>query len=477
MGKAGGFLEYPRVNPTYRPVADRIQDYHEFVNLLTEEEIKKQGARCMSCGVPFCHWLGCPLHNDIPNWNDLVYRGQWRDAYQQLEWTNSFPEITARVCPAMCEASCTLALNLSPVSIRQIELFVAERAFENGWVIPSLPMVETNRRVAIVGSGPAGLAAAQQLRQMGDSVTVFEKSDKLGGILRYGIPDFKLEKWVLDRRLKQMRAEGIRFETNANVGEGITAKDLRESFDAIVLAPGAGRARGLNVPGVELDGVHQAMEYLTQSNMFVAGMKRQDEIIWAGGKNVVVIGGGDTGNDCVGTAIRQGANEVYQFEILSKPREWDQQYNPDWPDWPKILRNSSSHEEGCHRDWSVATKKFSGTGSKLEKGEFVRVGWNKDAKGNDKEMFEVPGSEFSIDADLVFLAMGFLHVEHGKLTQDLELALDERGNIKSDGRYATSVPGIYVAGDAMTGASLVARAMRHGREAAKVCHAYLAQVN
>ena len=477
MGKAGGFLEFPRVNPTYRPVADRIQDYHEFVNPLTEEEIQKQGARCMSCGVPFCHWLGCPLHNDIPNWNDLVYRGQWREAFQQLEWTNSFPEITARVCPAMCEASCTLSINISPVSIRQIELFVAERAFENGWVVPSLPVAETQKRAAVIGSGPAGLAAAQRLRQLGDAVTVFEKSDKVGGILRYGIPDFKLEKWVLDRRLKQMRAEGICFETNVNVGEDITAKELQETFDAIVLAPGAGKPRGLNVPGVEREGVHQAMEYLTQSNQFVAGVKQQDEIIWAGNKNVVVIGGGDTGNDCVGTAIRQGAKEVYQFEILPKPREWDKSFNPDWPDWPKILRSSSSHEEGCRRDWSVATKKFSGTGSKLEQGEFVRVAWNKDAKGNDKEMSEIPGSEFAVDAELVFLAMGFLHVEHGKLTQELDVALDERGNIKTDGKYATSVRGVYAAGDAMTGASLVARAMRHGREAAMVCHEYLVQAN
>ena len=473
MGKAGGFLEYPRVNPTYRPVVDRIQDYHEFVNPLTEEEIKRQGARCMSCGVPFCHWLGCPLHNDIPNWNDLVYRGQWQDAYQQLEWTNSFPEITARVCPAMCEASCTLSLNISPVSIRQIELFVAERAFENGWVVPSLPAVETNKRVAVVGSGPAGLAAAQRLRYLGDSVTMFEKSDKVGGILRYGIPDFKLEKWVIDRRLKQMRSSGIRFETNVNVGEDISSKELRESFDAIMLTPGSGQPRGLQVPGIELGGIHQAMEYLTQSNMYVAGMKKHDEIVWAGNKNVVVIGGGDTGNDCVGTAIRQGAKEVYQFEILPKPREWDKPFNPDWPDWPKILRSSSSHEEGCHRDWSVGTKKFSGSGSKLEKGEFVRVEWNKDANGNNQGMVEIPGSEFIVDADLVFLAMGFLHVEHGKLTHDLEVALDERGNIKSDGTYATSVPGVYVAGDAMTGASLVARAMWHGREAAQACHNYL----
>ncbi|MGA9408263.1 MAG: glutamate synthase subunit beta [Bacteroidota bacterium] len=477
MGKAGGFLEYPRINPSYRPVADRIQDYHEFVNLLTEDEVQRQGARCMGCGVPFCHWLGCPLHNDIPNWNDLVYHGQWRDAYQQLEWTSSFPEIAARVCPAPCEAACTLSVNISPVSIRQIELFVAERAFENGWVVPSPPVAETNKRIAVVGSGPAGLAAAQRLRRFGHSVTVFEKSGNVGGILRYGIPDFKLEKWVIDRRLMQMRKEGIRFETNVNVGEDISSKELQQSFDAIILTLGAGQPRDLQVPGCELEGIHQAMDYLTQSNMYVAGIKKQDEVIWAGGKNVIVIGGGDTGNDCAGTAIRQGAKRVYQFEILPKPREWDQPFNPDWPDWPKILRSSSSHEEGCSRDWSVGTKRFLGNGFKLEKGEFVRLGWNKDASGNDRQMFEISGSEFSVDTDLVFLAMGFLHVQHAKLTHDLEVALDDRGNIMTDGKYATSVQGVFVAGDAMTGASLVARAMRHGREAAGACHAYLVQVN
>ena len=316
MGKAGGFLEYPRINPSYRPVADRIQDYHEFVNLLTEDEVQRQGARCMGCGVPFCHWLGCPLHNDIPNWNDLVYHGQWRDAYQQLEWTSSFPEIAARVCPAPCEAACTLSVNISPVSIRQIELFVAERAFENGWVVPSPPVAETNKRIAVVGSGPAGLAAAQRLRRFGHSVTVFEKSGNVGGILRYGIPDFKLEKWVIDRRLMQMRKEGIRFETNVNVGEDISSKELQQSFDAIILTLGAGQPRDLQVPGCELEGIHQAMDYLTQSNMYVAGIKKQDEVIWAGGKNVIVIGGGDTGNDCAGTAIRQGAKRVYNLKFF-----------------------------------------------------------------------------------------------------------------------------------------------------------------
>lgn len=473
MGKAGGFLEYPRVDPTYRPVAERVHDYHEFVSLLSEKETRRQGARCLDCGVPFCQWLGCPLYNIIPNWNDMVYRGQWQDAYQQLELTNSFPEITGRVCPAPCETACTLAVNTSPVSIKQVELFISEKAFENGWVAPRPPAIETNKRVAVIGSGPSGLAAAQMLRLLGHSVSVFEKSDKAGGILRYGIPDFKLEKWVLDRRLEQMREEGVRFETRMNVGVDISAQDLREAFDAIVLAPGAGHPRGLPVPGNELKGIHQAMEYLTQSNMFVAGARKKDEIIWAENKNVLVIGGGDTGNDCVGTAIRQGAKKVYQFEILPKPLAWNKPFNPDWPDWPKILRSSSSHEEGCERDWSVVTKRFTGSGSKVEMGHFTRVGWNKDAKGNDREMFEIPGSDFTVNIDLVFLAMGFLHVEHGKLVQDLGVALDERGNIKTNGKYATSAQGVFVAGDAMTGASLVVRAIWHGREAAGACHGFL----
>lgn len=473
MGKAGGFLEYPRTDPTYRPVIERIHDYREFVNLLSEKDIIQQGARCMDCGVPFCHWLGCPLHNVIPNWNDLVYRRQWKDAFEQLELTSSFPEIMARVCPGLCEAACTLSVNISPVSIRQIELFLSERAFENGWVVPRPPSVETNKRVAIVGSGPSGLTAAQMLRRSGHSVRVFEKSDKLGGILRYGIPDFKLEKWVLDRRLAQLEQEGICFETGVDVGKDISAQELLRTFDAVVLTPGAGEARELRVPGRELSGVYQAMEYLTQSNLYVAGAKKREEIIWAEGKNVLVVGGGDTGNDCAGTAIRQGAKKVYQFEILPKPQEWDKPFNPDWPDWPKILRTSSSHEEGCVRDWSVATKYFSGVDGKLSAGHFVRLDWKSNGTEGSWQMTETPGSEFTLDVDLVFLAMGFVHVEHSRLTQDLGVALDEKGNIKTDGKYATSVPGIFVAGDAMTGASLVARAAWHGSEAANACNDYL----
>jgi glutamate synthase (NADPH/NADH) small chain len=473
MGKAAGFLEYPRVDPAYRPVAERTHDYHELSGLLSEEEARRQGARCMDCGVPFCHSCGCPLFSIIPNWNDLVYHGRWREAYEWLESTNNFPEITGRLCPAICEAACTLAVNTSPVCIRQIELFVIERAFENGWVVPHPPSVTTERRVAVVGSGPSGLAAAQVLRRAGHSVVVFEKSGDVGGLLRYGIPDFKLEKRILDRRLDQLKQEGIQFVTQTNVGVDTSTEELRRSFDAIVLTLGAGQPRDLRIPGRELDGIHQAMDYLTQSNLYVAAVKKKDEIIWAENKNVLVIGGGDTGADCVGTAIRQGAKRVLQFEILPKPRVWDKAFNPDWPDWPRILRSSSSHEEGCEREWSVATKRFRGTGSKVETGDFVRVEWKEDAGNGVPQMTEIPGSEFTVDIDLVLLAMGFLHVEHGKLVQDLGIAVDEKGNIKTNGKYATSAPGVFVAGDTMTGASLVARAIWHGREAAASCHNYL----
>jgi glutamate synthase (NADPH/NADH) small chain len=473
MGKAAGFLEYPRVEPEYRPVADRTRDYQELSGLLSEEEAQRQGARCMDCGVPFCHSCGCPLFSLIPNWNDLVYHGRWREAYEWLESTNNFPEVTGRLCPAICEAACTLAVNTSPVCIRQIELFVIERAFENGWVAPHPPAVETGRRVAVVGSGPSGSAAAQVLRRAGHSVVVFEKSGDVGGLLRYGIPDFKLEKRILDRRLHQLKQEGIQFKTRTNVGEDISAVELRRSFDAIVLAPGASVPGDLHIPGRELDGIHQAIDYLTQSNLFVAGVKKKDEIIWAENKNVLVIGGGDTGADCVGTAVRQGAKRVYQFEILPKPREWDKAFNPDWPDWPKILRSSSSHEEGCEREWSVATKQFGGSGNKIETGDFVRVDWSENPSNGAPQMTEIPGSEFTVKIDLVLLAMGFAHAEHGRLVQDLDIAIDEKGNIKTSGSYATSTPGVFVAGDAMTGASLVARAIWHGREAAASCHSYM----
>ncbi len=380
MGRVAGFLEYERINPTQRPVEERIHDYREFLHLPPEEEMKRQGARCIDCSVPYCHSIGCPLGNIIPDWNDLVYQGKWKKAYERLELTDNFSEITGRICPAPCEAACTLAANDNAVSIKNIELSIIERAFNEGWIVPHPPTFETGKRVAVIGSGPAGLAAAQQLRRAGHSVVLYEKSDRIGGILRYGIPDFKLEKTVLDRRLEQMKQEGVLFETNVNVGKDVSADELKKDFDAIILTLGAGQPRDLKVPGRELQGIHLAMDYLTQSNCFVAGMKKKDEIIWAEQKNVLVIGGGDTGSDCVGTATRQGAKKVYQFEILPKPDEWSESYNPDWPDWPKFLKSSSSHEEGCEREWSHRNQKVHRQGRESYMRLFQSCGMERKAR-------------------------------------------------------------------------------------------------
>jgi glutamate synthase (NADPH/NADH) small chain len=428
----------------------------------------------MDCGVPYCHALGCPVFNLIPEWNDCVYRGDWREALARLEATNNLPEITGRVCPAPCEAACTLAINAAPVSIKQIELAVIERGFERGWVVPCPPARESGRRAAVIGSGPAGLAAAQQLRRAGHRVTVFEKSARPGGLLRYGIPDFKLEKRVLDRRLKQMAEEGVVFETGVVAGEDVSAGFLRRSFDALLLAQGAGVPRDLPVPGRELGGVHFAMDFLSQSNRRVGGEPSGGAAeISARDKVVLVIGGGDTGSDCVGTSNRQGAKKVYQFEILPKPTVWDEDWNPNWPSWPNILRTSSSHEEGCERDWGVHTLSFSGAGGQVTEGRFSRVRWEKDEASGRPRMVPVPGSEFSLRVGLVLLAMGFVHAEHGPLVSGLGVALDERGNIRGDAGYATSQPGVFVAGDAGTGASLVVRAIFHGRQAAASMDAFL----
>jgi glutamate synthase (NADPH/NADH) small chain len=472
MGKATGFLDFQRKSISYLPAQERIGHYREFTQLQPEEELARQGGRCMDCGIPFCHALGCPVYNLIPEWNDLVYRGKWREAFERLEMTNSLPEITGRICPAPCETSCTCSINIAPVTIKQIELAIIEKAFASGWAIPRPPLCDTGKRVAVIGSGPAGLAAAQQLRRAGHAVTLFEKADTIGGILRYGIPDFKLEKRILDRRLEQMKAEGVTFETNVSVGDDISVRYLRRQFGIVLLTMGAGDPRDLQVPGRGLDGIHFAMPYLTQSNRFVAGQVKEHEIIHAREKTVLVIGGGDTGSDCVGTAHRQGARKVYQYEILPKPREWNEPWNPEWPAWPQILRTSSSHEEGCERDWNILTKQFGGRDVKVEQGHFTRVEWKKDASGQMK-MVEIPGSEFSLKIDLVLLAMGFVHVEHGKLLEDLGVAFDNRGNIKTGSDYATSVPGVYAAGDAGTGASLVVRAIYHGREAARSIDAKL----
>ncbi len=472
MGKATGFLEIPRVTYTNRPVDQRKKDYKEIVQPLSLDEISKQGSRCMDCGIPFCHSMGCPVFNLIPEWNDLVYKGKWREAYERLEMTNNLPEITGRICPAPCETACTLSINSSPITIKQIELAIIENAWEKGWVTPLPPKNETGKRVAIIGSGPSGIAAAQQLRRMGHTVTLFEKDERIGGILRFGIPDFKLDKKIIDRRLAQMSAEGVMFETGVRIGDDLSARYLKRTFDAVLVTMGAGEPRDIPVPGRDLEGIHFAMDYLTQSNKFVAGILGDVKQITAKNKNVVVIGGGDTGSDCVGTANRQGAKKVYQFEIMPKPREWNEAYNPQWPYWPQILRTSSSHEEGCERDWSILTKQFSGNNGVVEKMHCTHVEWKQADAGKPPSMVEIPQSEFSIEADLVLLAMGFLHVPHNKLLEDFNVTFDPRGNIQTK-NYQTTVPGVFAAGDADIGASLVVRAIFHGREAAQYINEYL----
>jgi glutamate synthase (NADPH) small chain len=473
MGKATGFLEYPRVTGAYRPESERVKDYREFFIPLSHDDLAKQGARCMDCGIPYCHAMGCPLFNLIPEWNDNIYRGEWKEALLRLEATNNLPEITGRVCPAPCETACTLSINSAPVTIKQIELAIIENGFTQGWIVPHPPKKESGKKVAIIGSGPAGLAAAQQLRRAGHGVTVFEKDGRIGGVLRYGIPDFKLEKHLIDRRLKQMIAEGVNFETGVTVGEDVSVRYLRRTYDAVLLTIGAGHPRDLQVPGRGLEGIHFAMEYLAQSNRRNSGEEVRERPIVAKDKVVLVIGGGDTGSDCVGTANRQGAKKVYQFEIMPKPTEWKTASNPNWPYWPNILRTSSSHEEGCQRDWSVLTRQFGGSDVHVAEGQFVRVEWQTDKRTGKQKMVEAPGSEFSLKVDLVLLAMGFLHAAHNRLTDDLGVDFDERGNIKCREACATSVDGVFVAGDAGTGASLVVRAINHGRNAAKTINNYL----
>ena len=473
MGKVLGFLDHERADFSYRSIEERIKDYKEVMIPTPVETLGDQGARCMDCGTPFCHILGCPLGNLIPEWNDAVYRGQWKEAYERLEITSNFPEVTGRVCPALCEASCTLSINDAPVTIKQMELGIIEKAFAAGWVVPRPPKAETGKSVAVVGSGPAGMAAAQQLRRMGHQVTLFEKSEKIGGLLRYGIPDFKLDKGVLDRRIEQMEAEGVSFETGVAIGEDLSIRYLQNKFDAVLLTMGAGAPRNLPVPGRELKGVHFALEYLGQSNKNVSGEIYDEEVINAEGKTVLVIGGGDTGSDCVGTANRQGAKKVYQYEIMPQPLDWKEAHNPSWPDWPQILRTSSSHKEGCERDWNIATNAFEGKNGSVTKGSFQKVEWKAGKPGERPQMVPIEGSEFDLDVDLVFLAMGFVHVEHNRIITDLNLELDGRGNIKTNGNYGTSIDGVFAAGDAETGASLVVRAMDHGRKAAEAVDAYL----
>ena len=471
MAKTTGFMEYSRQDVGHRPVDERVRDHFEVDVPLSQEELQRQTARCMDCGIPFCHGVGCPLANRIPEFNDLVYRGKWRDAAESLHASNNFPEITGRVCPAPCETACTLGINDEPVLIKHIECQVAERAFQEGWIKPQPAPHRSGRSVAVIGSGPAGLAAAQQLVRAGHDVTVFEKDDRVGGLLRYGIPDFKLPKALIDRRLKQLEAEGVKFQTSVTVGEDVSSRYLRKMFDALCLTMGAGRARDLVVPGRGFENIIFAMDYLRQQNRLNAGLDSPPQAISARDRIVVVIGGGDTGSDCVGTARRQGAKEIHQFEILPQPPA-QRPVDTPWPTWPRVLRTSSSHEEGCTRRWGVLTKKFSGRGTRVSELHAVEVEWAQGANGS-WTMKEVPGSEFSMKVDLVILAMGFVHVEHEGLVDQLGLKLDDRGNIVvADGM--TNDEGIFAAGDTVLGASLVVRAIRGGRDAAAAINDWLA---
>ena len=479
MGKPTGFMEFQRLNEAYLPVEDRLRNYNEFVLTLTDEQAKVQGARCMDCGIPFCN-NGCPINNIIPDWNDLVYRGKWQEALTVLHSTNNFPEFTGRICPAPCEAACTLNIDQAAVGIKSIEHAIIDKAWESGWVVPQPAAVKSGKKVAIVGSGPAGLAAAQQLARAGHAVTVFEKNSRVGGLLRYGIPDFKFEKSHIDRRMDQMRAEGVEFRTNVWVGKempgkgtandaqtAVSPEDLLKDFDAVILTGGSETPRDLPVPGRELDGVHFALEFLIPQNKEVAGDGRNP--IRADGKHVVVIGGGDTGSDCVGTSNRHGAAAITQFEVMPRPPE--QENGPlTWPNWPLKLRTSSSHDEGCTRDWSVTTKEFIGENGKLTGLKAARVEWK------DGKLSEVSGSEFIVKADLVFLAMGFTNPIQAMLDA-FGVEKDVRGNAKAatEGKacYQTNVPKVFAAGDMRRGQSLVVWAIREGRQAARAVDEFL----
>ncbi|MDS4031807.1 MAG: glutamate synthase subunit beta [Candidatus Contendobacter sp.] len=470
MGKPTGFLEITRHEHGYAPVTERIAHFRDFVAALPEPAVREQAARCMDCGIPYCH-RGCPVHNIIPDWNDLVYHGNWREALDVLHSTNNFPEFTGRICPAPCEASCTLNFNDSPVTIKDIECAIIDKGWAEGWVTPRIAAHRTGKRVAVIGSGPAGLACAQQLARAGHAVVVFEKNDRIGGLLRYGIPDFKLEAWLIDRRLAQLRAEGVEFRPNSHIGADIPARSLLAEFDAVVLAGGSEQPRDLNVPGRELRGIHFAMDFLTQQNRRVAGQKVADEAISAADKQVVVIGGGDTGSDCVGTSIRQGARSVTQLEIMPKPPLHENKLLT-WPNWPLKLRTSTSHEEGCERDWAVTTKQFVGRDSQVTGIQITRLEW-RDANGR-QTMVEIPDSTFEIKADLILLAMGFVHPVHAGMLRELGVALDPRGNVRAgEGDYQTSVNKIFAAGDMRRGQSLVVWAIREGRQCARAVDEYL----
>jgi glutamate synthase (NADPH) small chain len=485
MGKITGFLEHERLQEAHEAPEARTKHYREFIAHLTDEEAKVQGARCMDCGVPFC-MSGCPVNNIIPDFNDLVYRQDWQRAIETLHSTNNFPEFTGRVCPAPCEEACVLRINEDPVGIKSIEHAIIDKAWEEGWVTPQRPVRRTGRKVAVVGSGPAGLAAAQQLARAGHEVVLFEKNDRIGGLLRYGIPDFKLEKWIIDRRLEQMAAEGVEFRTGVFVGRAppgpevandatrsVSPDELAAGFDAVVLAGGAEQPRDLPIPGRDLGGIHYAMEFLPLQNRRVAGDEGIRDL-WATGKDVVIIGGGDTGSDCVGTSNRHGAKSVTQFELLPMPPDVDR--NPVWPYWPVRLRTSSSHEEGVDRDWAVTTKHFRGEKGQVKALVAARVKWEKDPATGQMKMTEIPGTEFELPADLVLLAMGFVSPVPGVLDA-FGVAKDPRGNAKATtdgaGCYQTSVPKVFAAGDLRRGQSLIVWAIREGRQCARAVDEFL----
>ena len=472
MGKPTGFIEHGRSKPPARPVAERLGDYRHVYYAYPAEELTRQASRCMDCGIPFCH-QGCPLGNLIPDWNDLVYRGNWQAAIERLHQTNNFPEFTGLLCPAPCEGSCVLGINRDPVTIKSIELAIVDRAFDEGWIVPRPPANRTWRKVAVIGSGPAGLAAADQLNRAGHSVTVFEKSDRIGGLLRYGIPEFKLEKRVLNRRLDLLAAEGVVFRTRINVGDDFAASDLTRDFDAVLLAGGAGRARDLEVPGRDLTGVHFAVDFLTEQNRRCEHEESEDEMpggINASGKDVVIIGGGDTGADCLGTVHRQGAASVTQLELLPTPPQERAADNP-WPLWPNIFRTSSAHEEGGDRMYAVATTGLSGSDGRVQRLHAHKV--RRIMTGGRIAFEKIPGSELEMKADLVLLAMGFTGPEKSTLLTDLNVRISDRGNVWRDDRWMTSVPGVFVAGDMQRGQSLIVWAIDDGRRAAAAIDNYL----